>query len=261
MKMTRLVIFVWALFISCFVIAAPNTEYRLGPGDIVKISIYDHPDLSTELQLNDKGAVAFPLLGEIKLLGLQYTEAEALIAGNLKKGGFVNNPNVSVMISQYRSQRIAVIGEVNRAGRYALEGATGLIDLIAIAGGLNSSAGDAIIILRGPERIEYSLSQSMKSLNESQRNMAIASGDVVYVPRAQQFYIYGEVNRPGVFRMEPKMTVMQGLALAGGFNPRASQRSIEIHRADQYGVITTIEAKLTDFLLENDTIFVQESLF
>lgn len=261
MKVTRVIVFVWGLFISFFAMAAPNAEYRLGPGDIVKISIYDHPDLSTELQLNDKGAVSFPLLGDIKLLGLQYTEAEALIAGNLKKGGFVNNPNVSVMISQYRSQRIAVIGEVNRAGRYALEGATGLVDLIAIAGGLNSNAGDTIVVLRGSDRIEYSLSQSMKSSDETKRNMAVANGDVIYVPRAQQFYIYGEVNRPGAFRMEPKMTVMQGLALAGGFNPRASQRNLEIHRVDQFGAMTTIEAKLTDFLQENDTIFVQESLF
>ncbi len=261
MKAKHFIALVFVFFYNAFALAAPNAEYRLGPGDIVKISVYDHPDLTTELQLNDKGAVAFPLLGDIKLLGLQYTDAEALIGGALKKGGFINNPNVSVLISQYRSQRIAVIGEVNRAGRYALEGATGLVDLIAIAGGLNPNAGDTIIVLRGSERIEYSLNQSMKLSNETKRNMPIVNGDVVYVPRAQQFYVYGEVNRPGVFRMEPKMTVMQALAVAGGFNPRASQRSLEIHRIDQFGAVTKVEAKLSDLLVENDTIFVQESLF
>ncbi|MEN9658080.1 MAG: hypothetical protein RL571_1545 [Pseudomonadota bacterium] len=261
MKAKLVIALVFAFFYNAFAIAAPNAEYRLGPGDIVKISVYDHPDLTTELQLNDKGAVAFPLLGEIKLLGLQYTEAEALIGDSLKKGGFINSPNVSVLISQYRSQRIAVIGEVNRSGRYALEGATGLVDLIAIAGGLNPNAGDKIIVLRGAERIEYSLNKSMKLSNEAKRNMPIVNGDVVYVPRAQQFYVYGEVNRPGVFRMEPKMTVMQALAVAGGFNPRASQRRLEIHRIDQFGAVTKVEAELSDLLVENDTIFVQESLF
>jgi len=261
MKAKLVIALVFVFFYNTFAIAAPNAEYRLGPGDIVKISVYDHPDLTTELQLNDKGAVAFPLLGEIKLLGLQYTEAEALIGDSLKKGGFINSPNVSVLISQYRSQRIAVIGEVNRSGRYALEGATGLVDLIAIAGGLNPNAGDKIIVLRGVERIEYSLNQSMKLSNEAKRNMPIINGDVVYVPRAQQFYVYGEVNRPGVFRMEPKMTVMQALAVAGGFNPRASQRRLEIHRIDQFGAVTKVEAELSDLLVENDTIFVQESLF
>lgn len=246
---------------SSFAMAAPSAEYRLGPGDIVKINVYDHPDLTTELQLNDKGTVAFPLLGDIKLLGLPYVEAEALISSGLKSGGFINNPSVSVLITQYRSQRIAVIGEVNRAGRYALEGATGVVDLLALAGGLNSNAGDTIIILRGADRIEYQLSQAMKLTDQTKRNMSIINGDVVYVPRAQQFYVYGEVNRPGVFRLEPQMTVMQALAVAGGFNPRASHRTIELHRVDKYGAVTKIEVKLSDLLIENDTLFIEESLF
>jgi polysaccharide biosynthesis/export protein len=253
--------FVLIFIVSSFAMAVPSAEYRLGPGDIVRINVYDHPDLTSELQLNDKGTVAFPLLGDIKLLGLPYVEAEALISAGLKSGGFINNPNVSVLITQYRSQRIAVIGEVNRAGRYALEGATGVVDLLALAGGLNSSAGDTIIVLRGPERIEYQLSQAMKLTDQTKRNMSIINGDVVYVPRAQQFYVYGEVNRPGVFRMEPQMTVMQALAVAGGFNPRASHSRVEIHRVDKLGVVTKVDVKLSDLLVENDTIFVEESLF
>ncbi|AMC36791.1 polysaccharide biosynthesis/export family protein [Janthinobacterium sp. B9-8] len=261
MKATQIVAFVLMLFCSCMAMAAANSEYRLGPGDIVKISVYDHPDLSTELQLNEQGSVAFPLLGEVKLLGLPYTEAQALIANGLKKGGFVNQPNVSVLISQYRSQRIAVIGEVNKAGRYALDGATDMVDLLAIAGGLNANAGDTVVVLRGAERIEYRLSQAMKLGDQTKRSMPIANGDVVYVPRAQQFYVYGEVNRPGVYRMEPKMTVMQALAVSGGFNPRASHRNLEIHRIDQSGAVIKVEANLSDLLVENDTLFVKESLF
>lgn len=249
------------LLLSAGVMAAPDAQYRLGPGDIVKISVYDHPDLNAELQLNDQGAVAFPLLGEVKLLGLSYTGAEALISEGLKKGGFVNQPNITVLISQYRSQRVSVIGEVNRAGRYALEGATDLVDLLAIAGGLSINAGDSVVVLRGAERLEYRLSQTMKQTDAAKRNIALAQGDVVYVPRAQQFYVYGEVNRPGVYRMEPQMTVMQALAVAGGFNPRASHRHLEIHRVDQAGVMSKIEARLTDLLAENDTLFIEESLF
>jgi polysaccharide export outer membrane protein len=255
------IVLAFILTFSAAVMAAPSAEYRLGPGDIVKISVYDHPDLTTELQLSDKGTVAFPLLGDIKLLGLPYVEAEALISAGLKSGGFINSPNVSVLITQYRSQRIAVIGEVNRAGRYALEGATDVVDLLALAGGLNPNAGDKIIILRGADRIEYQLSQAMKLTDQTKRNMSIVNGDVVYVPKAQQFYVYGEVNRPGVFRLEPQMTVMQALAVAGGFNPRASRRTIELHRVDKNGAVTRVEVKLNDLLVENDTIFVEESIF
>lgn len=255
------IVLAFILTFSAVAMAAPSAEYRLGPGDIVKISVYDHPDLTTELQLSDKGTVAFPLLGDIKLLGLPYVEAEALISTGLKSGGFINSPNVSVLITQYRSQRIAVIGEVNRAGRYALEGATGVVDLLALAGGLNPNAGDTIIVLRGADRIEYQLSEAMKLTDQTKRNMSIVNGDVVYVPKAKQFYVYGEVNRPGVFRLEPQMTVMQALAVAGGFNPRASRRVIELHRVDKYGAVTKVEVKLNDLLIENDTIFVEESLF
>ncbi|MBM5572341.1 MULTISPECIES: polysaccharide export protein EpsE [Deefgea] len=241
--------------------AKPQGEYVLGPGDVVKIQVYDHPDLTTEVQLNNEGGLAFPLIGEVKLEGLDYTEAEALIAKKLMEGNFIKKPNVNVLIVQYRSQRVAVLGEVNKPGRYALDSATNIIDLLAIAGGISPAGGDTIVILRGEERIEYKLSKLTQLSNPEKRHIQIMNGDTVYVPRAQQFYVYGEVNRPGVFRLEPKMTMMQALSVAGGFNPRASHRSIEIHRVAADGQVEKIAAKLTDFIQENDTVFVQESLF
>jgi polysaccharide export outer membrane protein len=236
-------------------------EYVLGAGDVVKIQVYDHPDLTTEVQLNNQGTLAFPLIGEVKLAGLTYTDAEALISKKLSQGGFIKKPNVNVLIVQYRSQRVAVLGEVNKPGRYALDSATDLIDLLAIAGGINGIGGDAVVVLRGEERIEYHLSKLTQLANPERRTIPIQNGDTVYVPRAKQMYVYGEVNRPGAFKLEPKMTVMQALAVAGGFNPRAAKRSIEIHRVDDNGQLQKIEAKLTDLLHENDTVFVQESFF
>ena len=241
--------------------AKPQGEYVLGAGDVVKIQVYDHPDLTTEVQLNNEGGLAFPLIGEVKLEGLDYTEAEALIAKKLMEGNFIKKPNVNVLIVQYRSQRVAVLGEVNKPGRYALDSATNVIDLLAIAGGISGAGGDIIVILRGEERIEYRLSKLTELSNPEKRHIQILNGDTVYIPRAQQFFVYGEVNRPGVFRLEPKMTMMQALSVAGGFNPRASHRSIEIHRVAADGQVEKIAAKLTDFIQENDTVFVQESLF
>ncbi|QZA82020.1 polysaccharide biosynthesis/export family protein [Deefgea piscis] len=115
--------------------AQPKGDYVLGSGDVVKIQVYDHPDLTTEVQLNNEGALAFPLIGVVKLEGLDYTQAEALIAKKLIEGNFIKKPNVNVLIVQYRSQRVAVLGEVNKPGRYALDSATNIIDLLAIAGG------------------------------------------------------------------------------------------------------------------------------
>jgi polysaccharide export outer membrane protein len=241
--------------------AKPQGEYVLGAGDVVKIQVYDHPDLTTEVQLNNEGGLAFPLIGEVKLQGLDYTQAEALIAKKLTEGNFIKKPNVNVLIVQYRSQRVAVLGEVNKPGRYALDSATNIIDLLAIAGGISSSGGDIIVILRGEERIEYRLSKLTQLSNPEKRHIQIMNGDTVYIPRAPQFYVYGEVARPGVFRLEPKMSLMQALSVAGGFNQRASHRNIQIHRMTENGQLEKIEAKLTDLIQENDTVFVQESLF
>ena len=254
----------WLIVMSLFssmLWAAPQNEYVLGAGDVVKIQVYDHPDLSTEVQLNNEGTLAFPLIGEVKLQGLNYSEAEALIAKKLSQGNFIKKPNVNVLIVQYRSQRVAVLGEVNKPGRYSLDSATNLIDLLSIAGGISSSGGDTAVILRGEERIEYRLSKLTQLSNPEKRYIRILNGDTLYVPRAQQVYVYGEVNRPGVFRLEPKMTVMQTLAVAGGFNQRASHRKLEIHRIMPEGQVEKISVQLTDLVQENDTVFVQESLF
>ena len=241
--------------------AQPKGDYVLGSGDVVKIQVYDHPDLSTEVQLNNEGSLAFPLIGVVKLEGLDYTQAEALIAKKLIEGNFIKKPNVKVLIVQYRSQRVAVLGEVNKPGRYALDSATNIIDLLAIAGGISPNGGDKVVILRGEQRIEYELSKLTQLANPEKRHIKIMNGDTVYIPRAQQFYVYGEVNRPGAFRLEPKMTLMQAISLAGGFNPRASQRSLQIHRATPEGQIEKLSAKLSDFIREGDTVYVQESWF
>ncbi|WP_051534674.1 polysaccharide export protein EpsE [Deefgea rivuli] len=253
--------FVVLSVLSSMAWSAPKNEYVLGAGDVVKIQVYDHPDLTTEVQLNNEGTLAFPLIGEVKLQGLDYTEAEALIAKKLIQGNFIKKPNVNVLIVQYRSQRVAVLGEVNKPGRYALDSATNLIDLLSIAGGISGAGGDTVVILRGEERIEYRLSKLTQLANPEKRHVQILNGDTIYVPRAQQLYVYGEVNRPGAFRLEPKMTVMQALAVAGGFNPRASHRNIQIHRVMPEGQVEKISVQLTDLVQENDTVFVQESLF
>ncbi|WP_273432200.1 SLBB domain-containing protein [Chitinibacter tainanensis] len=235
-------------------------DYLLGPGDVVKIQVYDHEDLTTEAQLNNDGLLTFPLLGEVKLGGLAYTEAEALVAKKLAAGGFIKKPNVNVLITQYRSQRVAVLGEINKPGRYALDSNTDLIDLVAIAGGVGPSGGDVIVILRGEERYEYRLSKLTQLANSEKRSIPVQSGDTVYVPRAELVYVFGEVNRPGSFRLEPKMTVMQALATAGGYNQRASSKGILIHRVID-GEVKEIPAKPIDLLQAGDTVYIKESFF
>ncbi|KAF0815385.1 Polysialic acid transport protein KpsD [Andreprevotia sp. IGB-42] len=245
----------------CALPAFAAAEYRLGAGDVVKITVYDHDDLNTELQLTQSGELAFPLIGRIKLAGLTFSETERLIATKLDEGGFVKKAFVNVLITQYRSQRVTVIGEVNKPGRYDLDGVANIVDAVALAGGVAPTGGDRVVLTRGETRNEILLSQFLSQSKEGDPATQIRNGDVIFVPRMQQIYVYGEVNRPGAFRLEPGMTVVQAIAAAGGFNQRATKRGLEIERRKPEGGTAVIAPRLSDPVQDNDVINVQESLF
>ncbi|WP_051229410.1 polysaccharide export protein EpsE [Paludibacterium yongneupense] len=257
--MRWLLIVVLCLF-SGMVQAENAGEYHLGPGDDIKISIYDHPDLALETALSKDGSIAFPLIGEISLNGMSPSDAEKAIAARLSSGGFLLNPQVSILVSQFRSQRISVIGEFNHPGRFSLDSATDLVDVIALAGGIAPSGGDQIVIINGNTRRQVNLSQLMAETDPAKRVVKVNNGDVIFVPRSM-VYVSGEVNRPGNYRLETGMTVMQAIAVAGGFNPRASHTSIEIHRLGADGKVMELKGRSSDQVRENDVIYVQESLF
>ncbi|WP_255989314.1 SLBB domain-containing protein [Chitinolyticbacter albus] len=238
-----------------------ENKYLLGPGDVVRVTVYDHPDLDTEAQLTSEGDLSFPLIGSVNLQGKTFDSAAKQISDKLQKGGFILKPNVNVFILQYKSQRIAVVGEVNRPGRYMLDSPTDLVAAIAQAGGISVNGGDTVILVSQRKRKEFRLSELAAEGGELQLGIPVANGDVLYVPRAQQFYVYGEVNRPGNYRLERGMTVMQAISVAGGFNPRASHKNINVFRAGTAEGQEKVALSLTDAVHVNDTIYIEESLF
>lgn len=259
--MLKKLVLMCAALISLINIAQVNaaeSKYLLGAGDVIKVSVYDHPDLLLETQLADDGSINFPLIGKVNLDGLTFSAAEASIAQKLDAGGFVRKPQVNILVSEYRSQRISVIGEVNRPGRYPLDSKTTLVDMVANAGGISAMGSDTIVLIRDNTRQEFNIPKLMANAEQS---IALKAGDQLYIPRMQQVYVYGEVLRPGAYRLEPKMTVMQALSLAGGFTPKASHRSIQIQRPAKDGTMEKIEVKLTDLVHQNDVIYIDESLF
>ena len=259
--MLKKLVLMCAALISLINIAQVNaaeSKYLLGAGDVIKVSVYDHPDLLLETQLADDGSINFPLIGKVNLDGLTFSAAEASIAQKLDAGGFVRKPQVNILVSEYRSQRISVIGEVNRPGRYPLDSKTTLVDMVANAGGISAMGSDTIVLIRDNTRQEFNIPKLMANAEQS---IALKAGDQLYIPRMQQVYVYGEVLRPGAYRLEPKMTVMQALSLAGGFTPKASHRSIQIQRPAKDGTMEKIEVKLTDLVHQHDVIYIDESLF
>ncbi|MDR3427062.1 MULTISPECIES: polysaccharide biosynthesis/export family protein [Silvimonas] len=250
-------------FVAMSVFAAdPSGEYRLGTGDILKISVYDHPELEKEIQVSQEGTITYPMIGMVSVKGKTFSEAEAAIAKKLVDGDFIKKPNVNILVTQYRSQMVSVIGEVNHPGRFPLDSAVNVIDLLALAGGVSAAGGDKVYLVRDNQRTEILLPKLLANADAmTQQQIHMRNGDVVYVPRMAMVYVYGDVNRAGGFRLEQNMSVMQALSLAGGYTLRASHSSLVVTRTKADGTVTKIDAKPGDVLQENDVVFVPESIF
>lgn len=239
-------------------------DYRLGPGDVVRITVYDNPDLTTEAQVSESGKIAFPLLGEVELGGLETGQAESRLAQLLGERKLIVNPHVNLLVSQFRSQQVSVLGQVTRPGKIPLDSASNLTDLLAYAGGIAPTGADFVVIISNRDGSVQRRTVDLDSLmlgGDMAQNVPVANGDIIYVPRAPMFYIYGEVQHPGTYRLERGMTVMQALSVGGGLTPRGTQRGVQLHRRDRQGAVKTLEPKLTDQLREEDVVFVKESLF
>jgi len=242
----------FAVLVLSFALPAWGVE-KLGIGDAVRVTVFQQPDLTTEARISERGSVAMPLIGEAKLAGMTPAEAAAKIAGDLKKGKFLKDPQVSVTLTTLRSRQVSVLGLVTRPGRYALDDTSSqLADVIAAAGGLAAEGSSTLTVIRGAERHQVSL------LGKS---FKLQGGDTVHVDRAPVFYIYGEVTRAGAYRLEPNLTVMQAISLGGGITPRGSDRRLKLRRAGPDGKLVETEAGLRDAVKANDVIYVKESLF
>lgn len=245
--------------------ASAAAEYRLGAGDLVRVTVYQNPDLSLETRIGEAGNTSFPLLGSVKIGGLVVSAAERLIADGLRNGGFVKQPQVSVLVLQVRGNQVSVLGQVNRPGRFPIEVADmRLSDLLAMAGGISAIGADTVILVGArdgkPIRRELDLPSIFRSASRDE-DIVVQNGDVIYVERAPTAYIYGEVQRAGPMRVERGMTVMQALATGGGLTQRGTEKGLRIHRKAADGKVQIVQPAMDDALRDGDVVYVKESLF
>lgn len=244
---------------------AAAAEYRLGAGDIVRISVYQNPDLQLETRVTEAGLVTYPLLGSIRIGGLSVTAAEKLIAEGLRSGNFVKSPQVTIVVLQIRGNQASVLGMVNRPGRYPIEVAeTRLTDMLATAGGASVGGSDTAIVtgVRDGKFFRYEVDvPSIFAPGGKDKDIVILNGDAIFVERQPLVYIYGEVQRPGPMRVERAMTVMQVLAGGGGLTLRGTKKGLQLHRRTADGKVDVVEPSLDDRVQDGDVVFVKESLF
>lgn len=240
-------------------------DYRLGPGDAIRIAVFQNPELSLESRVSESGTITYPLIGAVAIGGLSLGAAEQTIAAGLKAGGFVKEPQVNIMLVQIRGSQVSVLGQVGRPGRFPLETAnTRVSEMLATAGGIAPGGADTLILTGvrdgKPLRLEIDVPAMLMS-GHSGDDVVVQGGDILYVHRAPQFYIDGEVQRPGSYRLERDMTLRHALAHSGGISLRGTEHGIRIHRRDAAGKITVVEPDQDEIIRNDDVIHVREALF
>ena len=246
--------------------AADPDQSRIGPGDTIRITVYQSPDLSMETRVNETGAISYPLLGRVQLAGLSVTAAEQHIASELKRREFVKDPQVQIVVTQVRANQVNVLGQVGKPGRYPLD-LTGmrLTEVLALAGGIVTGVSSDNVVVTGtrndtPFRKDVDMPRLFQA-GSGAEDIVIAPGDSIFVDRAPQIYLYGEIQHPGAIRLERGMTVMQAIAAGGGATPRGTLRGLKVTRTGPDGKQTQIEPAMDDQLRNGDVVYVKESLF
>ena len=247
------------------VFAQVGLDYALGAGDAIRVQVFQNPDLTIEARVSETGTINYPLIGAVQLGGLTIAAAEKKIADALRTGGFVQKPQVNLVLMAVRGNQVSVLGQVNRPGRFPLETFNVRVsDMLAIAGGA-TPAGDDIVIVTGvregkPMRREIDI-PGLYLGSSTTDDIVLAGGDSLYVHRAPVFYIYGEAQRSGSYRIERGMTIMQALAQGGGPTLRGSQFRLQLHRRHASGWTVQTKPAMTELILPNDVLYVNESLF
>ena len=242
-----------------------NVDYKLGQGDAIRIVVFQNPDLTLDSRVSESGTITYPLIGTVDIGGLSIEAAEKRIAKGLKEGGFVQKPQVNIVLMQVRGNQVSVLGQVNRPGRFPLETANNRVsDVLAMAGGIIPSGADTVVLTGIREGKPYRREIDFPGIyidNKSDEDIPVSGGDVLYIHRAPVFYIYGEAQRSGSYRIERGMSIQQALAQAGGPTLRGSEDRIRVHRRMPGGEITKISLDAHEAVMQDDVIYVRESLF
>jgi polysaccharide biosynthesis/export protein len=239
--------------------AQSNSTYRIGPRDLLSIEVFGLSDLAGDFEVTPAGTVSVALVGDVPVVGLTLAEARDRLNHEYKK--FVRQPQVKLSVKDYQSQRISVVGEVNKPGMYALKTEGRLItDLLAEAGGKTDRAGNRVILIPAPRGdqesgapqtrgIEIDLEDLTGGVDRRPLLIPVMAGDILTIPEAGSFQVDGEVNKPGSFPLPPKISTQGAIASAGGFTYSANVNNVEVVRDIGNGRKASMTVNVEDIAL------------
>jgi len=239
------------------------TDYIVGPGDVIKITVYDHDDLKTTVRVTENGYIVMPLLGQVKVEGMKTSDVSDQIS-RLLADGYIINPQVNVFIEEFRSKKAVILGHINKPGIAELRGSATFLEIVSQAGGLKEGSGDTATIKRVQDGKQEVIVLNIKSLVEGgniSQNIIIQDGDTIYIAKGGTCYVTGEVNKPDAYPCDNAATVLNLIALAGGFTGKASHSSVRIIRLIDDTKTILKDVDLNTPVIANDIIVIPESFF
>ena len=253
-----------SVFLLGETLASDAPSYRIGEGDLLLIKVYDMDDLTTTVRVDADGQIGFPLIGQVNVDGLTIQQARDKISAKLADGYLVN-PQVSVLIQEYRSNKVVIIGEVVRPGLYELQGTMNLLELISRAGGLTKDAGNMVTIhhekpVDGKTEIKLDLADLMGK-KSSTVDVALVNNDNVFVEKAGLVYVTGEVGKPDAYKIQEGTTVIKAITMAGGFSKLAAKNKVKLVRTVDGKEKTIEKVSMNEIVQPDDVIVVPESFF
>jgi polysaccharide biosynthesis/export protein len=270
--MTRLIPVLLVLLLTAPLGAQFAGDYVIGPQDVLTVAVFDQPDLGGKYAVELDGSFTFPLIGRVQAGGTTIRDFEVELKKKLADG-FFKNPQITVSIDQYRSQRVFVTGEVRTPAAYALTGDMTLIEVLAQAGSTTQFASDEVVVVRGGGGGDAALSpdtpgrdtirvnlKDLQSGATGARNVDLRDGDTIYVARAELAYVFGQVKTPGSYPIKTDTTVLQALSLAGGVLPTGAMNRTRVIRTLD-GEKKELKVELTDIVQPGDTLVVPERFF
>lgn len=253
---------------------APTTDYVVGPQDVLMITVFNEPTLTGRFTVEADGTINYPLVGRVQVGGKTLRAIQEDLTSRLG-ANYLRNPQVTILVDQFRSQSIFVLGEVRQPGKHVISGNLTLLEALSQAGGPTTSAGTEVVVRRpknpaataGPidptddTTSEVVARVSLEDLQSGRApSVAIRDGDNIFVPKAETFFVTGYVRSPGPYVWEEGMTVLIALSKAGGITERGARNRVKIIRIVD-GERREIRVEMTDLVRPNDTVEVPQRYF
>ena len=230
--------------------------YVLGTGDIIEVAVLGRDDFRSRVQIQVDGTVQLPFIGDVPAINRTVLQLRNEIRAALIAGQYFNEPAVSVTVVSYASRYVTVLGEVATPGIVAIDRSYRLSEIMARIGGLRPSAADVITLVRASGET-LKLDMVEVATGDVSQDVIVNPGDRIFVAQAPQFYLYGEVNGPGAYKIERNMSYRMALARGGGVTAQGSERRISVYRDG----VKLPKVDLNALVQPNDTIRVQARIF